>query len=72
MTISYYKGLTKTPDIGNTAVGIFPNIWGLGQVRNTKFGMNVSNKMLLNAAKCQGYSFYRFYVIKGNQQWGGG
>ena len=22
--------------------------------------------MLLNAAKCQGYSFYRFWVIKGN------
>ena len=21
--------------------------------------------MLLNAAKCQGYSFYRFWVIKG-------
>ena len=25
---------------------------------------NVSNKMLLNAAKCQGYIFYRFSVIK--------
>ena len=27
--------------------------------------MNISNKMLLNAAKCQGYSFYRFWVIEG-------
>ena len=26
--------------------------------------MNASNKMLLNAAKCQGYTFYRFWVIK--------
>ena len=33
---------------------------------DTKFGMNVSNRMLLNAAKFQGYSFYRFWVIKGN------
>ena len=34
-------------------------------VKDTKFGTNVSNKMLLNAEKCQGYSFYRFWVIKG-------
>ena len=32
---------------------------------DTKFGTNVSNKMLLNAAKFQGYSFYRSSVIKG-------
>ena len=29
-------------------------MWRLGQVEDTKFGTNVSNKMLLNAAKCQG------------------
>ena len=45
-----------------------PEIWKselrtLGQVKDTKFGTNVSNEMLLNAAECQGYSFYRFYVI---------
>ena len=27
--------------------------------------MDVFNEMLLNAVKCQGYSFYRFWVIKG-------
>ena len=64
MTISFYKGLTRDLEIGNTPAWVLPNIWGLGQVRNTKFGMSVSNKMLLNAAKCQGYSFYRFWVIK--------
>ena len=32
---------------------------------NTKFGTNVSNRMLLNAAKFQGYSFYCFWVITG-------
>ena len=29
------------------------------------FGMNASNKMLLNAAKCQRYIFYHFWVING-------
>ena len=65
MTISFYKGLTRKPEIGNTPVCVLPNIWRLGRVRNTKFGMNISNKMLLNAAKCQGYSFYPVSVIKG-------
>ena len=36
---------------------VLPNIWRLEWVRDTKFGMDVSKKMLLNAAKCQGYSF---------------
>ena len=39
---------------------------------DTKFGMNVSHRMLLNAAKFQGYSFYRFWVIKGNPTGAGG
>ena len=26
--------------------------------------------MLLNAAKCQGYSFYRFWVVKGKPKGG--
>ena len=33
--------------------------------RKTKFGTGAFNKMLLNAAKCQRHSFYRFFVIKG-------
>ena len=65
MTISFYKGLTRIPEIGNTPVWVLPNIWSLVWVRNIKFGANVSNKMLLTAAKCQGYNFYRFWVIKG-------
>ena len=48
---------------------------------NTKFGTNVCNKMSLNAAKSQCYSFYLFWVIKekstgaaggGGCGWGGG
>ena len=46
-------------------VKVLLNIWWLGQVRDTKVGMDVSDEMLLNAGKCQGYSFYRFWVIKG-------
>ena len=45
-----------------------------GSVRDI-FGTNVYNKMFLNTAKCQGYrfyNFYRFWVIKGNQQPKGG
>ena len=37
----------------------------LERVRDTKPDKNISNKVLLNAAKCRGYSFYRFSVIKG-------
>ena len=39
---------------------------------DTKFGTNVSNRKLLNAAKFQGYTFYRFWVIKGKPAGAGG
>ena len=65
LTIYFYKGLTKSPEIRNTLVWVLSFIWRLGQVRNTKFGTHVFNKMLRNAAKCQGYSSYSFWVIKG-------
>ena len=65
MTIFFYKGLTRNPEVGNTHVWVFPNIWRLGPVMDTKFGTNVSNRVLLNAAKFHGYSLYRFWVIKG-------
>ena len=72
MTIFFYKGLTRNLEIGNTPVWVLPNIWRLGRVMDTKFGTNVSNRMLLNAAKFQGYSFYRFWVIKGKPTGEGG
>ena len=65
ITIFFYKGLTRTSKIGNTPVWVLPNIWRLGQVMDTEFGTNVSNKILMNAAKFQGYSSYPFWVIKG-------
>ena len=72
MTISFYKGLTRNPEIGNTPVWVLLNIWRLGRARNTKCATNIFNKMLLNAAKCQGYSFYVFWVIKGKPTGGRG
>ena len=67
------KGLTRNHlEIGNTPVWVFRNIWRLGKVRNTKFGKNVSNKILLDAAKCQSYSFYLSWVIKGKPTGGRG
>ena len=65
MTIFFYKRLNRNPEIENTPIWVLPNIWRLGQLKDTKFDTNISNQMLLNAAKCQDYRFYRFWVIKG-------
>ena len=65
MTIFFYKGLTRNLKIGNIPVWGLPNIWRLGRVMDSKFGTNVSNRLLLNAVKLKCYSFYCFWVIKG-------
>ena len=47
-----FRKLTRNPENGNTSVWVWPNIWRLGRVRNTKFGTNISIKsywMLQNA-----------------------
>ena len=59
MTVFFYNGLTRNPEIEMPPFEFCPisEDWGeLG--RDTKFGTNVSNEMLLNTAKCQVYSFY--------------
>ena len=65
MTIFFHKGLTRNPEMRNTPTWVLPNIWKLGRVMDTTFDTNFSNRILNNAAKCQGYSFYPFWVIKG-------
>ena len=65
MTIFFDKGLTRNPEIGNTPVWVLPNFWRLRRVMDTKFGTNVFNRMLLNTANFQDYSFYCFWFIKG-------
>ena len=72
MTIFFYKGLTRNPEIGNTLIWVLPNTWRLGRIMDTKIGTILSNRILLNAAKIQGYSFYRFWVIKGKPTVGAG
>ena len=67
MTIFFYKGLTRNPEIRNTLLCVLPNTWRLGQVGDTKFSTNIFNKLLLNAAKCKGYSCYCF-LLRENQQ----
>ena len=52
------------------SVWVLTNIEKLGWVRDTRIGKNVSNKMLLKAAKYQGYNFYHFWVTKGKNQQG--
>ena len=50
-------------------------VYGISYIkpcRDTKFGTNVSNKILLKAPKCQCYSFHRFWVIKGEPTGGRG
>ena len=64
MTIFFYKWF-RNPEIGKTPVWVLPNVWRMGWVRDHKSGTNASNEMLQNTTKCQGYSFYRFWVIKG-------
>ena len=63
---------TENPEIWNTPIWVLDNIWGLVRVRDTKFGKNVSNKMLLNDLKWQGYRFYRFWVIEWKPAGAGG
>ena len=65
ITVLFYNRLIRNPDIRNTLICVLTHIWRLGWVRNTKFGTNVFNEKLLNATKCQDYSFYHFWVIKG-------
>ena len=65
MTIFLYKRLIRNLEIGNIPVWVFLNIWRVSWVRDTKFGTNVSNEKLLNAANFQDYRFYTFWVITG-------
>ena len=70
ITIFFYKGLTRNPEIGNTLVWVLANIWRLGQDMDSKYGTNVSNKILLNAAKFQGFRSYCFLTYLGKTNWG--
>ena len=57
-----WTNLNKS-EIKNNPVWVLPNVWGLGASYECHI-WNVSNKMLLNTEKLQGYGFYRFWVIE--------
>ena len=59
---------TWNPEIGNIPIWVLLNIWKLERVKDTKFGMNVSNEMLLNVRVT---AFTVFELLK-ESQWGGG
>ena len=64
MTIFVHKRLTRNQEIWDMPVWVLPDIWRLGQVRDTKFGTNVSSKRLriVNAVRVN--NFYCFWVMK--------
>ena len=70
MTISFYKGLTRNPEIGNIPVWVLSNIWKLGRVKNTKFGTNVSNKILLKLQNAKVAAVTISELLRENQQRG--
>ena len=73
MTSFGIKVLTRNLEMRNTHVQVLPNIWRLVVwVMDTKFNTNVSNRILVNAAKSQGYGVYCFWVIKGKPTGGCG
>ena len=68
LRISFYKRLTRNTEIGNTPSEFcpIPEDWA-----SKEFGTNVSNKIFLNAAKSQGYSFTVSELLRENQREGG-
>ena len=73
----FRRDLTRRPEIGNTPVWLLSNTWRLGQIRDTKFGLNIFNKKLLNDTKCQVLNFHHFLSYyrktnRGGREGGGG
>ena len=64
ITVFFYKGLTRNPEIGNIPVWFLPNIWRLGKVMDTKFGTNIPNKILRNAAKFRITALTAFELLR--------
>ena len=57
MTLFFYKGLIRNLEIRNTPFWLLLIIWRLGRVRDTQFGTNFSNEMLLNSAKWSSFKW---------------
>ena len=72
------SSLTKDwPEIQKLEIPVWVllKIRRLGQVRDTKFDINISNEMLQNASKCYGHSLFLLflnYLRRTNRGGGGG
>ena len=60
--------VSRNPEIGNTPEFCL-TLGGWDELRILNLEGTSNNKMLLNAEKYQGYSFYLFWVIKGKTTW---
>ena len=76
MVIFGYKGLSRNPETRNIPVWFLSNIWRLEKIKDAKFGTNISNKMLMNAVKCQFLPYFSYQektsrgVLAHRKSWG--
>ena len=68
MTVSFYKGLIRNLEIGDTPVWVLPNIWSLGRVKDTKFGANMPNEMYWKSQYVKVTAFTVSELLRENQQ----
>ena len=70
MRISFYKGLTRSSEIGNTPVSVLPNIWRLGQKRIWNLARTFLIKCYWILRNARLTAFTVSNLLKKNQQWG--
>ena len=70
MKIFFNKGLTRNPEIGNTLVGVLPNIWRLEQDMGTKFVSLIQCHWMLQNSTVT--AFTAFELLRENQLGGEG
>ena len=60
----FIRGLARNLQIRSYLIWVLSNIWKLGPVRDIKFGVNVSNKKLLNAVNARHTAFTISELLK--------
>ena len=68
LQLSEFSFIQDWPEIWKSEIHRLSFAQYLETGADTNLATNVPNEMLVNTAKCQGYSLYRFWVIKENQQ----
>ena len=69
MTIFFYKGLTRNPEIGNTPVWALPNIWRLGRVMDLARMSLIEYYWKLQNSRVTAFTL--FELLRENQLGGG-